>query len=180
MTIINRSLETGHPKVSAGGAVQGMSVPEVSVGGSTTSLRHNQQETGESLPYGGMAAGHLFSEHQLVESVGGGKDDSPLLGVAAHQVLNASSSNSIIPSRRDSLISASMLGGMHEDDNDDSEDDAPRGEKRAGRRKIRIEYIEDKSRRHITFSKRKAGIMKKVKDNTPPSFSLDSYLLLCI
>jgi hypothetical protein len=31
-----------------------------------------------------------------------------------------------------------------------------------GRRKIRIEYIGDKSRRHITFSKRKAGIMKKV------------------
>lgn len=31
----------------------------------------------------------------------------------------------------------------------------------AGRRKIRIEYITDKSRRHITFSKRKAGIMKK-------------------
>jgi pheromone receptor transcription factor len=30
------------------------------------------------------------------------------------------------------------------------------------RRKIKIEYIEDKSRRHITFSKRKAGIMKKV------------------
>ncbi|KAJ2618000.1 transcription factor of the MADS box [Coemansia sp. RSA 1365] len=34
-------------------------------------------------------------------------------------------------------------------------------EKRTGRRKIKIEYIEDKSRRHITFSKRKAGIMKK-------------------
>lgn len=33
-----------------------------------------------------------------------------------------------------------------------------------GRRKIRIEYITDKSRRHITFSKRKAGIMKKVGD----------------
>lgn len=31
----------------------------------------------------------------------------------------------------------------------------------SGRRKIRIEYISDKSRRHITFSKRKAGIMKK-------------------
>ncbi|CAG8797174.1 12719_t:CDS:2, partial [Racocetra fulgida] len=30
-----------------------------------------------------------------------------------------------------------------------------------GRRKIKIEYIDDKSRRHITFSKRKAGIMKK-------------------
>eukprot|EP01100_Stratorugosa_tubuloviscum_P010021 TRINITY_DN424_c1_g1_i1.p1 TRINITY_DN424_c1_g1~~TRINITY_DN424_c1_g1_i1.p1 ORF type:complete len:122 (-),score=46.25 TRINITY_DN424_c1_g1_i1:396-761(-) len=34
-------------------------------------------------------------------------------------------------------------------------------EKKSGRRKISIEYIEDKSRRHITFSKRKAGIMKK-------------------
>lgn len=33
--------------------------------------------------------------------------------------------------------------------------------KTAGRRKIQIEYIQDKSRRHITFSKRKAGIMKK-------------------
>lgn len=33
--------------------------------------------------------------------------------------------------------------------------------KTGGRRKIPIEFIEDKSRRHITFSKRKAGIMKK-------------------
>src|SRR3984957_13477729 len=33
--------------------------------------------------------------------------------------------------------------------------------KRSGRRKIRIEFIDDRSRRHITFSKRKAGIMKK-------------------
>src|SRR3984957_9031704 len=33
--------------------------------------------------------------------------------------------------------------------------------KRSGRRKIKIKYIDDKSRRHITFSKRKAGIMKK-------------------
>lgn len=32
---------------------------------------------------------------------------------------------------------------------------------RTGRRKIEIRYIDDKSRRHITFSKRKAGIMKK-------------------
>ncbi|KAJ2881509.1 transcription factor of the MADS box [Coemansia aciculifera] len=39
-------------------------------------------------------------------------------------------------------------------------DDGP-SDKRAGRRKIKIEFIEDKSRRHITFSKRKAGIMKK-------------------
>mmetsp|Transcript_25956 Transcript_25956/g.28861 ORF Transcript_25956/g.28861 Transcript_25956/m.28861 type:complete len:250 (+) Transcript_25956:63-812(+) len=33
--------------------------------------------------------------------------------------------------------------------------------KKKGRRKIEIAFIEEKSRRHITFSKRKAGIMKK-------------------
>lgn len=48
------------------------------------------------------------------------------------------------------------------DELEDSDDEGPRsGEKRSGRRKIKIEYIDDKSRRHITFSKRKAGIMKK-------------------
>ncbi|KAI8139478.1 hypothetical protein BJV82DRAFT_492879, partial [Fennellomyces sp. T-0311] len=42
---------------------------------------------------------------------------------------------------------------------DDSDNEKP--SRRSGRRKIKIEYIEDKNRRHITFSKRKAGIMKK-------------------
>merc|ERR1712137_528511 len=41
------------------------------------------------------------------------------------------------------------------------EGDSVTPQKRSGRRKINIEFIEDKSRRHITFSKRKAGIMKK-------------------
>jgi len=40
---------------------------------------------------------------------------------------------------------------------DDDDDDKPKGDKKAGRRKIKIEFIQDKSRRHITFSKRKAG-----------------------
>lgn len=47
-------------------------------------------------------------------------------------------------------------------DGDDDLDGPEKDVKRAGRRKIKIEYIQDKSRRHITFSKRKAGIMKKV------------------
>jgi SRF-type transcription factor (DNA-binding and dimerisation domain) len=45
------------------------------------------------------------------------------------------------------------------DDDDDDEDGKPGRE----RRKIEIKFIQDKSRRHITFSKRKAGIMKKVR-----------------
>jgi hypothetical protein len=45
---------------------------------------------------------------------------------------------------------------------DDDDDEERPKDKKAGRRKIKIEFIQDKSRRHITFSKRKAGIMKKV------------------
>ncbi|KAH9936661.1 SRF-type transcription factor (DNA-binding and dimerization domain)-domain-containing protein, partial [Fomitopsis serialis] len=44
---------------------------------------------------------------------------------------------------------------------DDDDEEKPKSDKKAGRRKIKIEFIQDKSRRHITFSKRKAGIMKK-------------------
>lgn len=46
---------------------------------------------------------------------------------------------------------------------DIEDDDEKKPARRSGRRKIKIEYIEDKTRRHITFSKRKAGIMKKVR-----------------
>ncbi|CAH7686661.1 hypothetical protein PPACK8108_LOCUS21343 [Phakopsora pachyrhizi] len=48
-----------------------------------------------------------------------------------------------------------------EDDDDDEEEDATERKKNPGRRKIDIEFIKDKGKRHITFSKRKAGIMKK-------------------
>eukprot|EP01080_Neovahlkampfia_damariscottae_P006705 gene6705-10870_t len=37
----------------------------------------------------------------------------------------------------------------------------PKRKHKGGRRKIEIEYITEKSRRHITFSKRKGGLMKK-------------------
>lgn len=58
-------------------------------------------------------------------------------------------------------------------DDDDDDDDKPGRE----RRKIEIKFIQDKSRRHITFSKRKAGIMKKVRfwSSKPPVF----FLSLC-
>ena len=39
---------------------------------------------------------------------------------------------------------------------DDDEEEGEKSDKKAGRRKIKIEFIQDKSRRHITFSKRKA------------------------
>jgi len=48
---------------------------------------------------------------------------------------------------------------------DDDDDDDEKGGRE--RRKIEIKFISDKSRRHITFSKRKAGIMKKVRSRQP-------------
>jgi hypothetical protein len=55
-----------------------------------------------------------------------------------------------------------IMNNHKDDENDSGEDSDVKPSRRSGRRKIKIEYIEDKNRRHITFSKRKAGIMKKV------------------
>ncbi|KAM9900882.1 hypothetical protein OXX79_004863, partial [Metschnikowia pulcherrima] len=61
------------------------------------------------------------------------------------------------PGAQFSRGSVSGVGG-----GDDDDDDEPTsGKQQKERRKIEIKFIQDKSRRHITFSKRKAGIMKK-------------------
>lgn len=67
------------------------------------------------------------------------------------------------PSAEAISIQQMPIGGEDDDDDDDDGEDGPPRKKRGGhgRRKIEIEYIEDKIRRHITFSKRKAGISKK-------------------
>lgn len=75
---------------------------------------------------------------------------------------------------------------LEDGDDDDDDDDGPKrpaNAKRAGRRKIKIEYIQEKSRRHITFSKRKSGIMKKVLFSFPclsQFVSLSVGLSVCI
>lgn len=46
-------------------------------------------------------------------------------------------------------------------DIDDVEDNSSRAGQQKERRKIEIKFIENKTRRHVTFSKRKHGIMKK-------------------
>lgn len=64
-----------------------------------------------------------------------------------------------LPSRQQPLNPVIMDEPLDEDEEEEEEEKKPM--RRSGRRKIKIEYIEDKTRRHITFSKRKAGIMKK-------------------
>lgn len=77
----------------------------------------------------------------------------PLMTVLRNEPSTSASNNQLHIEQPDELL----------DELEDSDEERPRSDgRRAGRRKIRIEYIGDKSRRHITFSKRKAGIMKKV------------------
>lgn len=58
---------------------------------------------------------------------------------------------------QEDLVDHTLHANPGADDLED-EDDKPTARER---RKIEIRFIQDKSRRHITFSKRKAGIMKK-------------------
>ncbi|KAI0786882.1 SRF-type transcription factor (DNA-binding and dimerization domain)-domain-containing protein, partial [Abortiporus biennis] len=75
------------------------------------------------------------------------------------QRLDPLSDPSGLPNPEDAFIQDHDAQESGADDDDD--EDKPKSDKKAGRRKIKIEFIQDKSRRHITFSKRKAGIMKK-------------------
>lgn len=120
-------------------------------------LAENAGAAGSSPQSEGQQAQHLPQMHHPIYR-------QQQQGSMAHQI-----HQSALPGQR----AAPQLAGqqqqagdivMEMEDPEDSEDEGGTGrsEKRAGRRKIRIEYIEDKSRRHITFSKRKAGIMKKV------------------
>ena len=59
------------------------------------------------------------------------------------------------PPAQDQFITDQDVADSGAEDDEDS--DKPKSDKKAGRRKIKIEFIQDKSRRHITFSKRKAG-----------------------
>lgn len=112
-------------------------------------------------------AGH--APHYAVNAAGGmaGYGGPDTMSAAQSHTSTSTSGTPGAPHGRNTLTltpaTAAILEGLDDDDSDMDEGSTSRAsEKRSGRRKIKIEYIEDKSRRHITFSKRKAGIMKKV------------------
>ncbi|KAL7270300.1 transcription factor of the MADS box [Rhizina undulata] len=86
----------------------------------------------------------------------GSHEDVPGQNVAALTVGNGGVPNAQSVANSSAGVDARGIKRPR-DDEDDDEDSKPGRE----RRKIEIKFIQDKSRRHITFSKRKAGIMKK-------------------
>ena len=60
----------------------------------------------------------------------------------------------------------------------DDEDSGEEGGKKTGTRRVSTQFIEDKSKRQITFSKRKTGIMKKARNlNQGPGTALQRTLV---
>lgn len=86
------------------------------------------------------------------------------------------------------MLEDDLIAGVEDDDDDDDEEGGgggaststtttrkarfpnKRNAQSVGRRKIHIEFIEDKPRRHVTFTKRKSGLMKKVRPSFPFPF----------
>ena len=87
---------------------------------------------------------------------GAGVDASAVAGVDAGAATGGQSTAGGDAGAEDVESKASASG--HENDSANAQEKS--GNKRE-RRKIEIKFIQEKSRRHITFSKRKAGIMKK-------------------
>ncbi|GAA95867.1 uncharacterized protein L969DRAFT_82610 [Mixia osmundae IAM 14324] len=102
---------------------------------------------------------------------------TPATSVSTAQPSSADSSSNALPTlgSNTSLNEDAMViveDNLEGDEESDDEANVSTGKKGAGianakkyttsgRRKIDIQYITEKSKRHITFSKRKAGIMKK-------------------
>ena len=86
--------------------------------------------------------------------------------MADQKLISAHSSNS---GRISWGAAAALLGGSSQPQadgdaggSDDDSDDEENSKRVGGRGKIRIEPIQDKNKRQITFNKRKNGILKKV------------------
>lgn len=81
----------------------------------------------------------------------------PAQSPSVHDDALATGNGNGVPGGENRGVKRPRVSAAAADDDDDDDDNKPGRE----RRKIDIKFIQDKSRRHITFSKRKAGIMKK-------------------
>lgn len=151
--VTNTTASDTHDEHGAGGTSNDTSM--TSTTSATVLNASHQRILPNDLQYGGLAA--LLPDSMVV----GQGDNHNSMGMTSPMDLNIPMTSAGM-NRRENPNNSVMLGGMMDPDEDDSDGESMRGEKKAGRRKIQIAYIEDKSRRHITFSKRKAGIMKKV------------------
>lgn len=171
MTIVNRPSESNPTNMQSKGPSTPQSTdfapnpPQMPPTNSQPMDSHHHHIP-ESTPamYGGLATAESLGKSSVSES-------SPS---TSHPVMNRIQ----MPTNTPTAARVEMTNFIDED-NDDSDGEGSQREKRAGRRKILIQYIDDKSRRHITFSKRKAGIMKKVLTTQRFSLCNECRLMSC-
>eukprot|EP01088_Endostelium_zonatum_P021779 TRINITY_DN8830_c0_g1_i1.p1 TRINITY_DN8830_c0_g1~~TRINITY_DN8830_c0_g1_i1.p1 ORF type:complete len:311 (+),score=102.93 TRINITY_DN8830_c0_g1_i1:124-1056(+) len=127
-----------------------------------------QQQGGPPHPYENEAHAGLLRSDNVVNVVQQNMN-SPLVNPHAHHSLDSPMSNK-----------RATPDSPDEDEDDDDDDDEPdrkkqkgddKGKKKkkaggSGRRRIEIKFIENKSRRQVTFSRRKRGLMKKAYELT--------------
>ncbi|KAJ2680050.1 transcription factor of the MADS box [Coemansia spiralis] len=147
-----RIATAGYASVDPSGATNGMLFDHSGHSHHTLASHshvHQQEQEQEQIP----------DHSQLVELHGQQQQQQPQ-GVQMVKFSPTNESRTHTPAAKRSREDEESECGESES-NSRGANDSGTVEKRSGRRKIKIEYIEDKSRRHITFSKRKAGIMKK-------------------
>ncbi len=171
------------PSTASGGSSNSSTVGGLALatnngaGGNSLSLQsNNSQSLSNSLPNNSNHNHNSNSRSNYVDdglhSYGHQSGNAAALAALQYHHQQQQQAAQLQAAHQQQLSNAAAANGMQHqmhttihqimpEDLEDSCDDEPKAEKRAGRRKIKIEYIEDKSRRHITFSKRKAGIMKK-------------------
>ncbi|KAG9024322.1 transcription factor of the MADS box [Tulasnella sp. JGI-2019a] len=137
----------------------GVIAPGTEVGASGGDGCDTGFETEGAGPTGGGAPGPPDSRSSFGE---GGLNDSGVGGGVGGAIAPGTETSVTSGDGGDDVPEAEHREG----DDDDDDDDMPRGGRsqghpRSGRRDVKIEFIQDKSRRYITFSKRKAEIMKK-------------------
>lgn len=153
MTIVNRQSENNPTNMQP----KGPSTPQ------STDFAHNPPQM---PPTSSQPMDSQHHHHESTPAMYGGLATAESLGKSSAGENSPSTSQPVMnriqmPLNTPTTARVEMTNFIDED-NDDSDGEGSQREKRAGRRKILIQYIDDKSRRHITFSKRKAGIMKKV------------------
>ena len=113
-----------------------------------------------------MQSANVLGYTTTAGSAGGNQQEGPGRAPNTGESINVPAPRSFVQPLIVDETKQYMEGLVPDDDDDGHDDDGTdkKGSKKTrGRVKIKMEFIQNKLRRYTTFSKRKTGIMKKVR-----------------